>query len=701
VAHLDTGRRFAPLTELGRFTALLGLTGAAIAQPVLAAFGDSPETFIFRRAQGADLVRFALLVVVVPPLVLWALGALVGLVWPAARAQMHGASAGLLVGLAVAEAAASLPAPVVVVLAAAVGVLAWTLLVRSPSVRLWSQFLALLPVYSLVVFLVASPASDAFGSSSFEAARNGGSTTPIVLIVLDELPTDSLITADGSIDPMRYPNLAGFARDATWYRNATTVAGFTEEAVPAILTGRLPRRAAPFSTNYPDNLFRLVAGSHDLVVSEAITRLCPTSVCGDRPRSPVGGAAAPEVSADLPGLLGDAVSVWTDGITGRSHTRLRSDQFQEDVGGGVSLDDGLRPAGAADSAEPVAQPKRLTQFLDALRPGRRPIAAVVHLVSPHSPWRYLPDGRAYADPAEDSGLSAVYENDWVADVGRQTHILQTGYTDRLVGQVLRKLKAEHIYDDAAVAVVADHGVSFAPDHMRRGYTPETASEILWVPLLLKAPAQHAGTVDESNVETIDLVPTLASLAGIRIPWKVDGAVIGSPAIAGRGNRKTFLRFNNPIVQPQPDETLVIDGQPVYRQMLDDPFPAITDREDPAAGLYTLSGRAGLLGQPYQPYQPSGRATGALRVDERDRLLAEEKPVITLSGTVRSDGGGTFVVAAVGGRIVAVSPVTTRRDGDPGFELILPTRDPPALKDVRLGLIRGDGPSAPVLDAGPV
>ena len=673
MAHLETGRRFAPLAELGRFTALLGLTGAAIAQPILAAFGDSPETFIFRRAQGADLVRFALLVVLVPPLVLWALGALVGLAWPAARAQVHGASAGLLVGVAAAEAAASLPAFAVVVLAVAVGVAAWRLLVRSASVRLWSQILALLPVYALVVFLIASPASDAFGSSSFEAARNGGSATPIVLIVLDELPTDSLITADGAIDPVRYPNLAGFARDATWYRNATTVAGFTEEAVPAILTGSLPRRVAPFAANYPDSLFRLVAGSHDLVVTEAITRLCPTSVCSDQRRS-----------ADLPGLLGDAVSVWTDGLTGRSHTRLRSDQFKEDVGSASRFDDGVRPAGAAESAQPVAQPERLTQFLAALEPGRRPVAAMLHLVSPHSPWRYLPDGRAYADPAEDSGLAGVYENDWVSDVGRQTHILQTGYTDRLVGQVLRKLKAEHIYDDAAVAVVADHGVSFAPDHMRRGYSPETASEIMWVPLLIKAPAQRAGGVDESNVETIDLVPTLASLAGIRIPWKVDGAVIGSPAIARRGARKTFVRFNNPIAQPQPDETLTIDGRPAYRQMLDDAFPAIDARDDPAAGLYALSGRAGLIGQ---PYRPSGQAPGEIQIDERDRLLSEKKAVVTLSGTVRSAGAGTFVVAAVGGRIVAVSPVITRRDGDPGFELILPTHDPPALEDVRLGLVR--------------
>ena len=312
-------RRFDPIPELGRFLALLGLAGVAISQPVLAAFGDSPETFIFRNAYGGDVVLFALAVSIVPALLLWSAGVAIGFVWPSARADVHGASAGLLVGLAVAQLLSSFAPPVAFGVAALVGVGTWMLIRRFAGARLWSQLLVLLPAYSLMVFLVASPASDAFGSESFEAAKAGPSTTPIVLIVLDELPTASLITPDGQIDSTRFPNLAGLAAESTWYRNATTVAGFTDQAVPAILTGRYPRRAAPFYANFPDNFFRLVAASHDLVASETITRLCPRSACGDHPTPPGRSTEPAQGGADLRGLFGDAFSVWRDGLTGRAH----------------------------------------------------------------------------------------------------------------------------------------------------------------------------------------------------------------------------------------------------------------------------------------------------------------------------------------------------------------------------------------------
>ena len=687
-------RRFDPVPELGRFLALLGLAGVAISQPVLAAFGDSPETFIFRNAYGSDVVLFALAVSIVPALLLWSAGVAVGLAWPAARADVHGASAGLLVGLAVVQLLSSFAVPVAVGVALLVGAGTWMLIRRFAGARLWSQLLVLLPAYSLLVFLVASPASDAFGSESFEAAKAGPSSTPIVLIVLDELPTASLITPDGQIDSTRFPNLAGLAAESTWYRNATTVAGFTDQAVPAILTGQYPRRAAPFYANFPDNFFRLVAASHDLVASETITRLCPRGACGDHPTAPGSSTQPVEAGADLSGLYSDAFRVWRDGLTGRSREELRTEQFQEDV-------DDVSPAPPDDaetpfppSAEPVAQPARLDAFLAALRPADRPMAAMFHLVLPHSPWRYLPDGRSYAEPAEESGLPGVYTDDWTASVARHTHLLQTGYADRLVGQILDRLKSSGMYDDAVVAVVADHGVSFTPDHWRRGYTPETAAEIMWVPMLVKAPHQTRAALDESNVETIDLVPTIASLADLDIPWPVDGAPAGSPAIAARGNRKTFFRFTYNLVQPEEDKRLEIDGQAPYRQMLDGGIPPLDESQDLTAGLYVDSDLPDLVGR---DFVPSGRQPGAIRIDDRDRMASGGPLVLTLSGSLEEGVEASHVVAAARGRVVALSPVVTRRDGTRGFELMLPATDTPRFADLRFGIVRQGRGDATVIE----
>ena len=682
-------RRFDPIPELGRFLALLGLAGVAISQPVLAAFGDSPETFIFRNAYGGDVVLFALAVSIVPALLLWSAGVAIGFVWPSARGDVHGATAGLLVGLAVAQLLSSFASPVAFGVAALVGVGTWMLIRRFAGARLWSQLLVLLPAYSLMVFLVASPASDAFGSESFEAAKAGPSTTPIVLIVLDELPTASLITPDGQMDSTRFPNLAGLAAESTWYRNATTVAGFTDQAVPAILTGRYPRRAAPFYANFPDNFFRLVAASHDLVASETITRLCPRSACGDHPTPPGRSTEPAQGGADLRGLFSDAFSVWRDGLTGRAHEQIRTEQFQEDVdAASPAPHDAENPF--PPSAQPVAQPARLDAFLTALRPADRPMAAMLHLVLPHSPWRYLPDGRSYAEPAEESGLPGVYTDAWTASVARHTHLLQTGYADRLVGQVLDRLRAVGLYDDAVVAVVADHGVSFMPDHWRRGYTPETASEIMWVPMLVKAPHQTRTVLDESNVETIDLLPTIASLADLDIPWPVDGVPAGSPEIAARGNRKTFFRFNYNLVQPEEDKRLEIDGEAPYRQMLDGGVPPLDESDDLTAGLYVDPDLPDLVGR---EFVPSDREPGAIQIDDRDRMASGGQLVLTFSGSLEEGVAASHVVAAADGRVVALSPVVTRRDGTRGFEIMLPATDTPRFADLRFGLVRqGQGDS---------
>ena len=46
---------------------------------------------------------------------------------------------------------------------------------------------------------------------------------PVVLIVLDEFPVDSLLLPDGRIDARRFPGFASLARHSTWFPNAGAV----------------------------------------------------------------------------------------------------------------------------------------------------------------------------------------------------------------------------------------------------------------------------------------------------------------------------------------------------------------------------------------------------------------------------------------------------------------------------------------------
>ena len=78
---------------------------------------------------------------------------------------------------------------------------------------------------------------------------------PIVFIILDEFPTTSLLNEHHQIDAVRYPNFAALARNATWFRNTTTVSSATAQAVPAILTGKYPDtgQRLPHAADHPHN----------------------------------------------------------------------------------------------------------------------------------------------------------------------------------------------------------------------------------------------------------------------------------------------------------------------------------------------------------------------------------------------------------------------------------------------------------------
>ena len=84
-------------------------------------------------------------------------------------------------------------------------------------------------------------------------------------------------------------------------------------------------------------------------------------------------------------------------------------------------------------------------------------------------------------------------------------------TDIQVGQIVKKLKAEGIYDNTYIFFMTDHGISHA-----RG-KQFLYEEGIRVPLIVRGPGLKAGTVREDMVVHIDLAATSLALAGIEIP----------------------------------------------------------------------------------------------------------------------------------------------------------------------------------------
>jgi hypothetical protein len=156
----------------------------------------------------------------------------------------------------------------------------------------------------------------------------------------------------------------------------------------------------------------------------------------------------------------------------------------------------------------------------------------MHVVLPHVPWCYLPSGARYADDGEinnflvfttHDGLHEFWgDDDLLVAQSQQRYLLQLGYVDRLIGELVARLQACGLYDRCLLIVTGDHGVSFRADQPRRSTSPENLGDILSIPLFIKRPFQAAGEISDRHVESIDLFPTVVDVLGIQLRDPVEG-----------------------------------------------------------------------------------------------------------------------------------------------------------------------------------
>jgi hypothetical protein len=594
---------------------LLVLWSFAVAQPLFDLLGKNGEFFAARGSTRWDAVVFALVLLLVPPLVLLALEALV----PA----LHPVFVGCLVALFVLQAIGGLGAPgwLLVAAAAALGAGGALLYLRAPAARTALTVLGPAPLLFLALFLFNSDVTQlSFEAGSAHAARKAP-RAPVVLVVFDELPLNSLLDAQGRIDAKRFPSFAGLASGSTWFERATTVAEGTTHAVPAILTGRFPRAGEfPVYTDHRQNLFTLLGGATQLHVVDEETHLCPPSLCPDT-ESSVGSRA--ETLAEDTGVV------------------YLHELLPDDLTGGIpsianGWDDFLRDANGHHD------PGRIDpEFMRSLRPQSRPSLWYVHLMLPHSPWTYLPSGERYSiRPAPGWGPDEVWNRNQAAvDQSWQRHLLQLGYADAVLGQVVARLRATGLYDRALLVVTADHGVSFRAGQKRRPLSPANLQDIAYVPLFVKTPGQERGRVVTGLARTTDIVPTIADAVQVQLPWHVDGRSLLGPRPV---ERKVVLIKDKGrrYVVPAP-RLQRLHEQALRREV------ALFGSDQPLATIFAVGPDRKLLGHSFE---------GGSRVTDLDPV-DRSSPVVQVSG--RAPGARSVVVVAQG-RVVAVTPVAQGR-----------------------------------------
>ena len=675
-----------PIIRAGAHIA--GLWTLAVAQPLFDVLGRAPEFFVAHRVDAFDRAIFAVSLALLVPAVI--LGALVVL----------GRFSGRLAHLAAAASIGILAGVLAVQVAYRFGASGWTstLLAGSSTAVLigfaWSRaaavraFLTVLSPAVLVVpgvFLITNALGAAVPERSREAVVDPR-PSPVVVLVFDELSLVSLMDSEGRINATRYPHLAALAADGIWFRNATAVSDYTRWALPAIMTGRYPTaRSEPTPQDHPDTLFSLLGRTHRLKVFEAVTAICPPRLCvpqDSRTFERLRGIAAdllvvaahiylppnareglPDLSENWAGFGADASDVDTADEANSTPDKETASDFRS-IWRSARGRDHLATARAFVDGVSADDPAATLYFM--------------HTLATHHPARWLPTGQRIASrrgiPGSRGGK--IVEDAWVAQQLQYEHLLQAGLADLLVGQLRKRLSAARRYDEALIVITADHGGSFRPGNPMRRFIPANAPDIVPVPLIVKLPAGSAGpppgTIDDSNVETIDVLPTVADALGVTVPWAIDGQSAIRPA-SRRQEKRVYYNVGTKHATYASDELIQQRDAAVKRQT--DLFG------DGASPVFSLPDLRHLIGRELGSFEPLGETDVRLIFENRGAMknVVLDSPQLPAQMIGRVRGGLTSTSAATRVAVVLNGTVVATTRAWPGRAYWMAMLPPAALK----------------------
>lgn len=507
-----------------------GLSVAAVAAPLLDVYGRNPEAFVANRTSPTQIVLFSVLVTFGIPVLCVGLLAAADLIGPRTAQVTYlilvlilGAGAGLVVSR---QAAPESTVWAILIAAGVVGLVALLHRWFADGMRFFSLAL---PVVMLLFLFTSDTAALVWDTP--EQALAGSETVKnpksILFIQLDEFPTASIMDSDGSVNEALFPNFARLAAEGTWYRNALSASIATTQSVPSTMTGTLwDDERSPTALDHPNNLFTLLADSHEMHVIEWVAELCPDTVCPD---------FAGRAPAQFSSLLQD-VSVVYGHLTLPPGARDRLPTVDNTWKGFLGQDDdALTGERIPIDAYPVPDgPERspwidwMQRIINGIARDEPPTLHYAHLRSPHVPWEVNPSGTHYHRPEEYSEVDGVEtQGRWVEDpryavLGLQRHLYQIGFLDAMLGSAFQRLDQTGNWDQTMIVVVADHGASFTPGEHRRWPYENNRDDLYRVPMFVKYPGQTSGATRDEPAYTIDIVPTIVDAFEIDTDWQFDG-----------------------------------------------------------------------------------------------------------------------------------------------------------------------------------
>jgi len=354
----------------------------------------------------------------------------------------------------------------------------------------------------------AKPGNEAGGSTL------AGGAVPdrpnVIIYLIDTLRADHL-SCYGYPQPTS-PDIDAFARDAVLFASAFAQSSHTKPCVTSIFTGLLPQ------------VHGMERKEHQL----------------------------PDAVVTLAEVLQQA-GYETAGFTTNA-------QVGPDVGFGQGFDV-YELVMSKDSPSVPASAKELNTRVFAKLAERhtaRPFFLYVHTVDPHSPYapppafreRFASDVPATVDgrmKGRHKKLSAA-DRDYLVPL----YNAEVAANDAAFGELMQRLKDDGLYDSSLIVLTADHGEEFY-DHGSWEHGGTLYQEVLHIPLIMKLPNQEgAGRTVSEIVQQVDLLPTMAAVAGGRMPAGAEGQSL-LPSALGESDRESPIAVAYRVT---PDRMLV-------------------------------------------------------------------------------------------------------------------------------------------------
>ncbi len=374
--------------------------------------------------------------------------------------------------------------------------------------------------------VAAAPSSTPETPAAHVEARAGAFKGNILMVTIDAFRGDRLGVA-GYGRPAGHsltPTLDALARRGTYFKRVWSQAPNTPRSFPSILTGRYPGDIAwdKPTVNYPN----LLPSNHTFFQSLRAVGL-----------TPIGIFSHFYFTADRG--ISRGFAEWSDE-------------------GALSIAESNK-----DSASPRIVPRVIARLQQAAARHER-FVLWTHLFEPHSSYMTHKEF-----PTSLSGVPGLMEK----------YDYEIAFTDLWVKKLFDALHATGLDKNTAVVVMADHGEAWG-EHKAYFHGTDLYDEQTRVPLILAVPGQAPHVVD-TDVELVDVAPTLLDLVGAPIPAGMRGRSL-LPAVEGKplGPAPIYAELMPATAWPHQASMMVTDGHKILHRITERRWEMYDLRRDP-------------------------------------------------------------------------------------------------------------------------